>query len=78
MCTQLTRVEQANQALHTPSGEFEPHWLDKHIAEQAAHYGLTVAKHSKLMRGAADYQYDIEQFLVDDPDVKLHNFPDRG
>jgi len=78
MHTKLTRVEQANQALQNPSGELEHHWLDKHIAEQAAHYGLTVANHSKLMRGAADYQYDIEQLLVDDPDVKLHNFPDRG
>jgi len=36
------------------------HWLDKIIEEQAAHYGLTVEQHARLMGDAAEYQEEIE------------------
>lgn len=36
------------------------HWLDKIIAEQAAHYGLTVEQHTDLIRGAATHQEAVE------------------
>lgn len=37
-----------------------PHWLDKYIAEHAAHYGLSVPAHCALMSGAAEFAELIE------------------
>lgn len=36
-------------------------WLDPIIEQQAVHYGLTPEKHAALMRGAAEYQEQIEK-----------------
>lgn len=33
----------------------EPHWLDKYIKAEAAHYGLTVAQKARLFGGAAQF-----------------------
>ena len=43
------------------------HWLDKHIAEQAAAYGLTPAQKADLFNGAAEYDQKILQGEVDEP-----------
>ena len=43
------------------------HWLDKIIEEQAAHYGLTVEQHARLMNGAAKYQELIDKHQVEEP-----------
>lgn len=43
-------------------------WLDKIIAEQAAHYGLTVEQHAQLQRDAATVQERLEQPYVYEPD----------
>ena len=46
------------------------HWLDKIVEEQAAHYGLTVEQHARLVRGAGQYQELIEKGQVDEPTVE--------
>lgn len=51
-----------------PTSPFQGgHWLDRIVAEQAAHYGLTVEQHARLMGGAAAYQELIERLEVDEP-----------
>lgn len=35
-------------------------WLDKHIREQAAHYGLTPEQHARIQHDAAKVQEQIE------------------
>lgn len=42
-------------------------WLDRHIVEQAAHYGLTPERKAALFDGAAEYGEQLEQGLVDEP-----------
>lgn len=42
-------------------------WLDKIIADQAEHYGLTRAKHAELVNGAAEYQEQIEHGTEEEP-----------
>lgn len=39
------------------------HWLDKVIAEQAAHYGMTPEKFGKLIHDVAEYLEDIPETL---------------
>ena len=46
------------------------HWLDKIIAEQAAHYGMTVEQHARLMGGAADCQGLIDRGELDEQQVR--------
>lgn len=41
-------------------------WLDKIIAEQAAHYGMSVEGHAKFMADAAEYQERIENGDADE------------
>ncbi|WP_176125793.1 hypothetical protein [Paraburkholderia youngii] len=36
------------------------HWLDPIIAQQAAHYGLSVPQFERLMNSAATVQEEIE------------------
>ena len=42
----------------TPIKEFRVGWLDKHIAQQAAYYGLSVEAHGQLIHDAAQYDED--------------------
>lgn len=42
-------------------------WLDKHIKEQAACYGLTPDQHARLIGGAATYQEKIDMHQVNEP-----------
>ena len=43
------------------------HWHNKHIEEQAAHYGLTVEQKAKLFNGAGEYDELIIIGDVDEP-----------
>lgn len=43
-------------------------WLDKHIREQAAHYGVTPERLAAVMHGAAEVQEQIENEGVDHVD----------
>jgi hypothetical protein len=45
-----------------------PHWLDRHIAEQAKHYGMSVRQKAKLFDGAAEYVELIEYGIVEEPE----------
>lgn len=47
--------------------EGDKHWLDPHIRQQAAHYGLTVEQKARLFGGAADYEELIQAGEVDEP-----------
>lgn len=51
-------------------------WLDKHIEEQAKHYGLTKEQHNKLLRDAAKYQEEIEEGTVEEPEQSRYNITD--
>lgn len=42
-------------------------WLDKIVAEQAAHYGLTVAQHANLLDGACEFQELIDCGREEEP-----------
>ena len=38
----------------------DPHaWLDEHIAEQAAFYGLTPEKKAEIFKAAAEYDEEL-------------------
>lgn len=43
------------------------HWLDRHIIEQANHYGTSPEKLAKLMSDAADYDELIVRHEVPEP-----------
>lgn len=43
------------------------HWLDPHIRQQAAHYGMTVEQKANLFGGASAYAELIELGEVDEP-----------
>lgn len=43
------------------------HWLDRHIIEQANHYGISPAQKAALFDGAAEFDELIEQGLVEEP-----------
>lgn len=59
-------TEKFNLVLDIPE-KSESHWLDKHIQEQAGHYGLTVEQKAKLFDGAADFDEMILTGMVDEP-----------
>lgn len=40
-------------------------WLDKHIDEQAAYYGLTKEQHAKLVKDAAEYDEILTETEAD-------------
>lgn len=45
----------------------EAHWLDRHIAEQAAYYGITVEQKKVLFDGAAQFDEMILEGIVEEP-----------
>lgn len=38
-----------------------PHWLDIHIIQQAAYFGMTVEQHAKFQRKVASMQEQAER-----------------